>query len=149
MSYISILLYAALSTFQILLAQSYKLLFVPVLLKLWWNHSHKVIFWVGFHLSLGQIHTLSVVWHYLADVKTEYLEQNTEGLLKLPKRCFNLKNEKREFKILLCTPCIVSTYWKQITVPNLEKINGSSTQHMKILILPKASHWFEIEPAHS
>lgn len=107
MSYISILLYAALSTFQILLAQSYKLLFVPVLLKLWWNHSHKVIFWVGFHLSLGQIHTLSVVWHYLADVKTKYLEQNTEGLLKLPKRCFNLKNEK--CFALLCSVYILET----------------------------------------
>lgn len=82
------------STFQILLAQFCKLLLVPVLLKLRCHHSHQVIFWLGFHPSLGQIHNLPVVSHYLVDVQTEYIEQNTEGLLKLPKQRFNLKNKK-------------------------------------------------------
>jgi len=46
-----------------------------------------------------------------------------------------------------CLPVLLS--WKQITVTNVEKINGSSTQHIKTLILQTLSHLFEIKPAHS
>lgn len=46
-----------------------------------------------------------------------------------------------------CLPVVL--YWKQITVTNLEKINGSSTQHIKTLILQTHSHLFEIKPARS